>query len=190
MINQPPIIKVNPFNYAYEKWPIRNSEVEHALDGLQATDVIKNFQDKDFCPDVDTLLYQQAFLLVINETAFNYPNPYLSEKTFKAIASNRPFVIAGAPGTLNLLHNIGFKTFSNIWDESYDQILDPTDRILAVVNIVEWVCTKSINELKDLYNEIEDILKYNFYFYKTQFKSSQLQKFEDFCKNNLNPRYD
>ena len=46
---------------------------------------------------------------------------FLTEKTYKAIAGWHPFMVIGANGLLDLLHEQGFETFDNCFDESYDQ---------------------------------------------------------------------
>lgn len=62
-----------------------------------------------------------AMSLVVETTVFP-GSLVVSEKTFKAMAFQHPFVVVGQPGHLNLLHELGFETFENIFDESYDQI--------------------------------------------------------------------
>jgi len=44
----------------------------------------------------------------------------LTEKTFKPIAFEHPFIIFGQVGTLKRLHRIGFETFPHLFNESYD----------------------------------------------------------------------
>jgi len=47
---------------------------------------------------------------------------FVTEKTYKPIAFRHPFQIIGMKGTLNFLHGIGFETYENIFDESYDNL--------------------------------------------------------------------
>lgn len=60
---------------------------------------------------------------------------FLSEKTFKPIACSHPFVILGAKGSLKELHKLGYATFDNLIDESYDE-LDSKERFVAIVDII------------------------------------------------------
>lgn len=62
--------------------------------------------------------------------------PFVTEKTFKPIAFKHPFVVAGPPGTLAFLHKLGFETFENLWDESYDRIGPWQTRCNAVIRTV------------------------------------------------------
>jgi hypothetical protein len=50
------------------------------------------------------------------------PWPFVTEKTFKPIQYQHPFMVYGQKNTLKFLHNLGFETFENLFDESYDII--------------------------------------------------------------------
>ena len=52
----------------------------------------------------------------------------LTEKVFKAIKHCQPFVIAGVCGSVQQLREMGYKTFDNVVDHSYDEIEDNTQR--------------------------------------------------------------
>lgn len=60
---------------------------------------------------------------------------FLSEKVFKPIACQHPFVILGNKGSLKELKKLGYKTFHDLIDESYDN-LDSNDRFHAIANII------------------------------------------------------
>lgn len=113
--------------------------------------------------------FKKSFLYVITETVFDNPTQFITEKTFKALINRRPFVILGPCGTLKILHHFGFKTFDSIFDESYDTIINPSDRLVAVANIVNQFTNKSIDELKEICYAIEDILDYNYNHYVNYF---------------------
>lgn len=108
---------------------------------------------------------QKCFVNIITESVFNYPHVYLSEKTFKGITAKRPFIILGPPGTLKELRNLGFRTFDSYFDESYDAIKDPADRMLAVYNEVTKICSKSIAELQKMLFDMQEDIEYNFNHY-------------------------
>jgi hypothetical protein len=52
----------------------------------------------------------------------------MSEKTTKAMFAERMFVAVGAQNYLRGLRDLGFSTFDNIIDTSYDTIADDVDR--------------------------------------------------------------
>jgi hypothetical protein len=99
-------------------------------------------------------------------------------------------VLLGPPNSIKNLQELGFKTFDRWWDESYDQILDNEQRLLAVVKIIEHIYSQPTEALHNLCDEMQDVLEYNFYHHVNNFKSQQLDMLEKFCKQNLLPRYD
>lgn len=65
--------------------------------------------------------------------------PFITEKTWKAVGMQHPFMIVGEPGTLDHMHDLGFETFENLWDESYDHTQDIKQRVAQVVaNVVQY----------------------------------------------------
>lgn len=60
--------------------------------------------------------------------------PLVSEKSFKPIAFSHAFIICGHYGTLKYLRSLGFETFDNLFDESYDGIVNWQQRITMAVN--------------------------------------------------------
>ena len=87
--------------------------------------------------------YDKSFCTVVAETTIDYL--CVSEKTYKPIAYEHPFLIFSVPGHLEKLKEDGFVTFDNLFDESYDCEPDPAQRckILAenlfrIFMIVRW----------------------------------------------------
>jgi hypothetical protein len=69
---------------------------------------------------------------------------FFSEKIFKPIQMCHPFIIVSRPKSLEYLKKIGYQTFHPLIDESYDQIEDDGERLLAIVREV-----KRLNEMTD-----------------------------------------
>lgn len=63
--------------------------------------------------------YNQTFCSIVSET-YSGAGPWITEKTFKPIAYRHPFLIQACTGTLEYIKSLGFVTFDNIFDESYD----------------------------------------------------------------------
>lgn len=105
--------------------------------------------------------YKKCFCAVINETRYAQPFGYFSEKTLTAINSRLPIIIAAPPHTLEYLKKFGFKTFDRWWDESYDKEQDHYKRILKIFDVIDYINSKSIDELKVIYNEMSDVLDHN-----------------------------
>ena len=76
----------------------------------------------------------------------------MSEKTYKAL-NCQPFIHLGSYGVLKYMRSMGYKTFPELFDESYDDIINHTDRLLAVVDSIEKVCKMDDTEFHNIYCE-------------------------------------
>ena len=74
----------------------------------------------------------------------------MSEKTYKALIC-QPFIHLGSYGVLKYMRSMGYKTFPELFDESYDDIINHTDRLLAVVDSIEKVCKMDEEKFHDIY---------------------------------------
>lgn len=108
-------------------------------------------------------LQQVSYIQVVNESLYhcNENHMFINEKTFKPIACMQPFIINGMPGSLKHLHELGFKTFNNWWDESYDAESDYTKRTQKVFNVINQLCEFSHKQLIDLLVDMQEVLEYN-----------------------------
>lgn len=119
---------------------------------------LKNtIQHNNFTYDI----IQKSFLNIITETCYTSPFVNISEKTIKPIICKRPFLMLGTPGSLQHLHNLGFKTFDNWWDEGYDLELDHAKRLEKVYYIADNILNKSFEDLQILLTDMEGILDFN-----------------------------
>jgi hypothetical protein len=105
--------------------------------------------------------YLDSFCVVANETMFAQPMGIFSEKAVNAIKLGRPFIIVAPPYTLEYMRRQGFQTFGRFWDESYDLEEDPEQRILKILQVIDFIDSKDINELRVMYSNMEDILENN-----------------------------
>lgn len=190
MENKVDLIQTSTKTRINEKWRLNSDHLIQVVNDFSSDEKILNFVDTFTQHSMDYRLFQQSFLQVVTETTYHYPVTFFSEKTTKPILNKRPFVIVGSVGSLSNLKTLGFKTFSNFWNEDYDNILDPSDRIIAIFDIIQSVCNMSVTELQTLCVEMSDVLNYNFNYYVNDFKKTQLSQFEAACVKNLQPRYD
>ena len=87
--------------------------------------------------DYDRLDYQSTDVEVILETLFDDTRWHLTEKTLRALAVGQPFILCATPGSLEYLRRYDFETFGQCWDESYDTIADPLQRLEAIVKLMK-----------------------------------------------------
>ena len=84
----------------------------------------------------------------------------VTEKTYKAI-SFHPFIIIGGRGILKYIRSLGFKTFPEMFDESYDDIEDNYERIDFIYKEVKKLCDMDDEELHKIYVSIIPKIRHN-----------------------------
>jgi hypothetical protein len=109
----------------------------------------------------ENYVFRDIFLWVAGETYIPDGHTKFSEKTVKAILYERPFVSYGNPGILKYLKKFGFRTFSDYWDESYDDIKDDDIKIEKISLIIQDLCKKDLTELNKMYINMKPILQHN-----------------------------
>lgn len=107
-------------------------------------------------------LWKSGLWHIVTETVFYHDKLHLTEKIFKPIVAQRPFMLAAAPGNLAYLKSYGFQTFDQWIDEGYDNIADPDQRLQAIVDQTQRLCAMSNAELQQMHREMQPVLKYNF----------------------------
>jgi len=103
-----------------------------------------------------------SFVYVITETVGDYPYPYFSEKTWKAMLAGMPFMIVGSKNSLQTLQSVGFKTFDHWWSEDYDSLPTVAERIDAIVNELKKLSKLNYKSLTSLKKEMHSTLQHNF----------------------------
>jgi hypothetical protein len=110
----------------------------------QPTHVLENFlqpttADSNSSADFFTVDYDSTDIEIVLETLFDDTRLHLTEKSLRPIACRQPFILASTQGSLEYLRSYGFKTFDTVWDESYDQIVDPKERLLAITSLMKQI---------------------------------------------------
>jgi hypothetical protein len=113
----------------------------------------------------------QALWSIVTETVYYDEKLHLTEKIFKPIVSQRPFILVAAPGNLAYLKSYGFKTFDRWIDESYDDEHDPDRRMQKISAEIEKLCRLPWHELMAMYQEMQDILAYNYQHFYGDFRT-------------------
>ena len=67
----------------------------------------------------------------------------------------------GNKNTLKYLKSIGFETFPEMFDESYDEIEDPVGRAVFIMKEVERLCSMDIEELHKIYVSVLPKIRHN-----------------------------
>lgn len=106
--------------------------------------------------------FSKSMFSLITETFYSETPMFITEKTYGAIAERHPFIIVGQPGVLAMLRQFGFKTFGEVFDESYDNISDHSLRLERIISEVTKfsLSTDKVKEKK--WEILNDIAEYNY----------------------------
>jgi hypothetical protein len=77
---------------------------------------------------------------------FNYPGPYITEKTFKPLLASRPFLAVGQANTYQYLNTLGFNTNFG-FQIAYDKDLGDLTRIKGIFEAIDEIKNTSIDNL-------------------------------------------
>jgi hypothetical protein len=111
--------------------------------------------------DFDATDYRATDIEVVLETLFDDNRLHLTEKSLRPIACSQPFILAGTHGSLEYLRGYGFKTFSTVWDESYDQIVDSEERLTTIVDLMQQISAWDESTKKNKLLQAQEIAAYN-----------------------------
>jgi hypothetical protein len=113
---------------------------------------------------------QDSLVYVPTETVYFGRRTHLTEKTFKAIALEMPFVLVAPAGSLEYLREYGFQTFDGIFDESYDEETDDVLRVEKVVKLLKELDGLSVQERQQIHRACLHQVEYNYnHFYRGGF---------------------
>ncbi len=98
-------------------------------------------------------LYNQTAYSIIAETHADNRYSCFTEKIFKPILAQRLFIVFSGWKYLENLRSLGFRTFDNVIDESYDQIYNDDERWAAAFEQVKRLCNMDQLEVLEKISE-------------------------------------
>lgn len=101
---------------------------------------------------VDTIVQDTQLTLDCNQTG---------DRPFRSFAMAKPFIYAGPHMGISYLRELGYKTFHEFWDESYDVLPDWRDRMHEVKRNIDRLLRASPREIAMLCQQMTDILQHN-----------------------------
>jgi hypothetical protein len=119
----------------------------------------------------------RSLLNVVTETVYYGQRQHLTEKTFKPIVMQQPFVLASCQGSLEYLRRYGFKTFDSVWDEDYDEKNDDL-RVIRIGKLLNDIDNQSLAEKKHMQQHLAPIVEHNFQWFHSR-------EFEELLWNEL-----
>jgi hypothetical protein len=122
-----------------------------------------------FQTNVQMDFIKNTYFNILNETVFDsndgasfMKNGAVTGKAIKGIC-HQPSLILSYPKTLTEIREFGFKTFPEMFDESYDCILNDEDRFFKILSIIDELMKLKDSDLHELYVKSLDNVVYNQY---------------------------
>lgn len=114
-------------------------------------------------------IHHKTLFQIVNETYqsnFNGTSLFYSEKTFRPMICMQPFVVYGQPGCNRYLKELGYQTYDDYFDLSFDDEPNDTLRYKLLLHVVSTLCKKLQNmsreeQIKWRFQR-EEILLHNF----------------------------
>jgi hypothetical protein len=146
--------------------------------------------------DFTTADYNSTEIEVVLETLFDDDRLHLTEKSLRPIACLQPFILVATHGSLQYLKDYGFQTFDAVWDETYDTVQDPYNRMLAIIDVMRTICSWTTQERLEKTKLIKQIVTHNQnHFFSDKFFNLILNELQTnltfaFDQIKLNPGFD
>jgi hypothetical protein len=100
------------------------------ISNVEHVDFYNIVYDSNIKEDILTT-YAAVQAEIVAETSYHCR--FITEKTVRPLLYGMPFLMMAATGHLSMLRELGFETFPELWDESYDSIADTQLRIQTLV---------------------------------------------------------
>jgi len=130
--------------------------------------------------------YIDSYVSLVTETVFDYPYSFRTEKIWKPLVMGHPWIAVANQGFYRDMHNLGFRTFGHLIDESFDQIPGSQQRIERLGEIVEDLCRQ---DLVQFLAAAEETCKYNQQHYaemRTKVRNEFPERFFQFVNKYFN----
>ena len=154
LIGQPHEIKLLPPQYEYVAYRDRVNDLESDKQFVKYELFNNEWGEIYIQPEA----YIDTYFSVVTETVFDYPYSFRTEKIWKPMAMAHPWIAVANQGYYRDMHNLGFRSFGHLIDESFDQIKNSQDRITRIATVVEDLCRQ---DLAGFLTAAEDTCKYN-----------------------------
>lgn len=105
--------------------------------------------------------YLDTFVSVVTETWGYNTTVFFSEKIYKTIMAEHPFMVLAGQDYLKYLRDLGFMTYHGLLDESYDQEPVEGNRARMIIVELKKLSNKSDQELADFWRNSRWVAEHN-----------------------------
>ena len=106
-------------------------------------------------------VYENILVDVISEPNIKGNTFFPTEKVVRPILLKKPFIAMTSKNYLDYLHQMGFYTFNEFWDEDYDGF-ESNNRYLKILKLLDQLASKTLEELNQMYCSMKYQLDHNY----------------------------
>lgn len=150
----------NYISKSYERqYGTRQAIYQGIADFIKRTPLILDYNSEEIKVSLNQQIlkhshYANTYFSMVTETLVENDLFFVTEKTYMPIAGYHPFIILGPAGILRYLHGLGFVTFPEIFDESYDSMTNLQERFFCIMENMRRVTSLPLAELHKKYKSV------------------------------------
>lgn len=118
--------------------------------------------------------YEDIMIEVVSEPNILGNTFYPTEKLVRCMLMKKPFIAMTSKNYLDYLHQMGFYTFNEFWDEHYDGF-EAVDRYSKIITLIDSLAKLSLPELEKLYYAMTFQLEHNYNLIVNQAYNKKIQ---------------
>ena len=140
---------------------LKNQTLDFVATGPYISDELTQDERNDHSLNPEPKYFMGSYCNIVLESQFDYDQSggiLLSEKTFKPIKHGQMFFIAGGQGSLQVLRDMGYRTFDRVLDNRYDL---ETDNTMRWIKLSEAIAQAHAQGLSTLFEQCREDIEYN-----------------------------
>lgn len=106
-------------------------------------------------------IHNSSYISLVSETFTGSNMFFVTEKLAKSLIVGQPFLVFGCQHFLEYLRDLGFQTFNNWLDESYDQIENADNRARAIIKSLYIFSQLSNQDKQQAIIEMQSVTAHN-----------------------------
>lgn len=132
-----------------------------SIDSVNVRDYYREPEVSSAACNTSLLSHYNKFNIELICETYTYGTTFFpTEKTVRPIIGNKPFLVYGPKNYLENMRNLGFKTFGEFWDESYDCLEGPA-RWNAMRPVIDVICSWDDATRQSILEQCIDITQHN-----------------------------
>ena len=134
----------------------------------------------------ETLEKSLINIAVEGEVLYNTSRRIITEKIFRCIEAEKPFIIVSHPKALEYFREQGYLSFSSLIDEGYDEVHNPKERLKRIFKEIRRLSEKPVEELKLEIEKLKPIFEHNKKVLLLNHDATQMNVYKELLKNGEN----